>query len=225
MSAFTPIPPRSATEMFPSFGEVEGLKVIADLAEAGLIKAYARLSERIEPCGSRETVRDKRIPAEMWRRIIAEGKVPEVLSGTVRLDGSPEFGGGPKVSLIGIRFDPESLRRAADEHGANHVAAPSRANAAKPAKAKLPQPVEDTPVDSSNTPVTFPSPAPRCAAVPSDAALLKLDQAVVMLNVGRTKLHALINSGDLERVKIGKGSRITRESIERFLSRGGTSAG
>ncbi len=222
MSAFKPIPPCSATEMF-ELNPAEGLRIIADLAEAGLVKAYARMIERVQPCGSRESVRDKRIAPEMWRRINSEGKTSDVLTGTVRLEGSPEFGGGPKITLIGIRFDPVSLRKAAEDHGADHVATVSSVSEAKPAKVNPPRQAEDTHLDSTSAPPAPRSSAPRYVPAPSNASLLKVEQAMGLLNMGRTKLYDLVKSEDLELVKIGAASRITRDSIERFLGRRGTS--
>ena len=190
MSAFQPIPPRNATDIFAAAGIQEGMAAIAALAEAGLVKAYARMMERVQPSGTRETVRDKRIPPELWRRIIAEGKVEDVLGGTVRLDGSPEFGGGPKITLIGIRFDPDTLARAATDHGPD-----------------TPKPWPSTPRNDSATSKAEEPPAAEAAAsatprrpgkpISENAKLLSVEEAMQVLKVGRTKLYEMINDGTL----------------------------
>lgn len=41
------------------------------------------------------------------------------------------------------------------------------------------------------------------------------------IGVGTTKGYELINSGELEIVKIGRATRITVESIKRFAAKGG----
>ena len=212
MSAFQPIPPRNATEIFAAAGIHEGMAVIAALAEAGLVKAYARMMERVQPSGVRETVRDKRIPPELWRRIIAEGKVDDVVSGTVRLDGSPEFGGGPKITLIGIRFDPDTLARAATDHGPD-----------------VPKPWPNgSCIDSVKTTVIEPpaaeaavstTPARPGKPISENAELLSVEEAMEVLKVGRTKLYEMINAGTLDARKNGRSTRITRESIDRFLGK------
>lgn len=219
MSAFTPIPPRSATEMF-ELEQAEGLKIISDLAEAGLVKAYARLIERVQPCGSRESVRDKRIAPAMWRRIISEGKVSEVLSGTVRLEGSSDFGGGPQVSLIGIRFDPASVRTAALEHGSASAQALQPSSPARTARQLVTEPV-DLPVLAPDHTAQSKPPREEPRSISSNAAQLKVEEAMAMLNIGRTKLYDLIAKEELELVKVGAGSRITRRSIDAFMVKGG----
>ena len=211
MSAFQPIPPRNATEIFAAAGIHEGMAVIAALAEAGLVKAYARMMERVQPSGVRETVRDKRIPPELWRRIVAEGKVDDVVSGTVRLDGSPEFGGGPKITLIGIRFDPDTLARAATDHGPD---------APKPwPSAPCLDSVTTTGIEPPAAEAVSTTPARPGKPISENAELLSVEEAMEVLKVGRTKLYEMINAGTLNTIKNGKSTRITRESIGRFLGK------
>jgi excisionase family DNA binding protein len=50
------------------------------------------------------------------------------------------------------------------------------------------------------------------------SALLTVSEAVVELNVGRTKVYDLILSGQLESIKIGSLRRIPRASIDRFVN-------
>lgn len=83
------------------------------------MKGYARLIESVDADGSRIEVRDSRIPRELWRRIVDEGRASDVWSiGTVRLAGSGLIGGTPAVTVIGIRFDDTTLSQIVGEHGA-----------------------------------------------------------------------------------------------------------
>jgi hypothetical protein len=49
-------------------------------------------------------------------------------------------------------------------------------------------------------------------------SLVELRPAGAELHVGMTKLHELINSGQLTRVRIGRRSFVTRESLDSFLA-------
>lgn len=53
--------------------------------------------------------------------------------------------------------------------------------------------------------------------VPMRARLVELEGARAELHLGRTKLHELINNGQLVRVKLGARSFITRESLDSFV--------
>ena len=211
MTAFKPIPPRTATDVFAAAGIPDGMSLIAALAEAGVVKAYARMMERVLPSGIRETFRDNRIPPDLWRRIISERKVDDVAEGTVRLDGSTDFGGGAKITLIGIRFDPDTLARAAADHGPD-----------------IPKPWPSALCNGSATTTVIapPSAAATAATTPSrpgkpiseNAKLLTVEEAMQVLKVGRTKLYEMINARTLDAIKNGKSTRITRDSIDRFLT-------
>jgi excisionase family DNA binding protein len=48
--------------------------------------------------------------------------------------------------------------------------------------------------------------------------LLKTEEAGERLNVGRTTIYALISSGDLASVKIGRSRRIIASSLESYVS-------
>ena len=96
MVAHVPIPPRRAAGLVDHAQVGPPADVLADFAAAGLVKAYARLQETVHCDGRREEVRDKRISRETWRRVIAEGRVEDIATGTVRLGGSAEFGGGSR---------------------------------------------------------------------------------------------------------------------------------
>jgi excisionase family DNA binding protein len=47
--------------------------------------------------------------------------------------------------------------------------------------------------------------------------LLELGDVCAELHLGRTKLHELINAGQLTRVRIGTRAYITRESLDAFI--------
>lgn len=210
MSAFKPIPPRSAIDVFEAAGIHDGASVVAALAEAGVVKAYARMTERVSPSGVRQSVRDKRIAPELWRRIIAEGKTDDVLGGTVRLDGSAEFGGGAKIALIGIRFDPDTVGQAAADHGPDAPKASVRRTVAH---------VSPTVADATvamNEPVVR---QPRRIAIADGAELVSIEDAITILDVGRTKLYELIKAETLAVKKIGRATRVYRDSIDKFLGK------
>ena len=49
--------------------------------------------------------------------------------------------------------------------------------------------------------------------------LHSVEEAASILSVGRTSLYALIDSGDLERVKIGRRSLVPADSIAAYVER------
>jgi len=209
MTAFKLIPPRSATDLLASAGLEDGMTILANLCEAGVVKAYAQSMERVQPTGAREAWRDKRIPADVWRRIIAEGKIADVASGTVRLDGSPEFGGGPRYTLIGIRFDPASVGKAASDHG-HDVPLPAIPMAQGPARArKVEKPVSDVQPPAQTQPLSPPS----RALVPADAETVTVEQAMRMTGLGKTTIYAMFKDGRLEQRKAGRRTLVTVASV------------
>jgi len=52
---------------------------------------------------------------------------------------------------------------------------------------------------------------------PMRARLIELEDARAELHIGRTKLHELMNDGQLKRVRIGTRAYITRESLDAFI--------
>lgn len=54
---------------------------------------------------------------------------------------------------------------------------------------------------------------------PVDAALLTVTDAASTLRVGRTTIYTLISRGDLDALKIGSATRITRASVARLIQR------
>lgn len=49
--------------------------------------------------------------------------------------------------------------------------------------------------------------------------LLTPEQAAEELNIGRTGLYALMASGDIESVKIGRSRRIPRAALDAYVNR------
>ncbi|WP_201790776.1 helix-turn-helix domain-containing protein [Mycobacterium avium] len=47
--------------------------------------------------------------------------------------------------------------------------------------------------------------------------LYRPEQAMTLIGVGRTRLYAMLKSGEIRSVKIGKSRRIPRSAIEEFL--------
>lgn len=204
MKAFNPISPTQAAALVEAAGISEPMAFLTNNAVAGLVKGYARWMERLQPNGAREEIRDKRIAPELWRRIIAEGRVADVFGGTVRLDGSTEFGGGPKYTIVGIRFDDAALMQLVAEHG-NAPRPPADLRRDRP-----PPPSSEVVPEPASAKRTAPDPA----AIPSGAILCTIKQAGEALGFGRTKVNELMNAGRLERKEIDGGVRITVSSVK-----------
>jgi excisionase family DNA binding protein len=49
-------------------------------------------------------------------------------------------------------------------------------------------------------------------------SLLTVNEALVALSIGRTQFYALLKTGDLSAVKLGKCTRVKRDEIDRFIS-------
>ena len=54
---------------------------------------------------------------------------------------------------------------------------------------------------------------------PIEPLCVRVNDAALMIGVGRTKLYELISRGELETVKIGKATRITTVSLRRLVER------
>ena len=214
MTAFNPISAGTAASLIESTGISDGMLLIANLAEAGLVKAYASYMEKVQPSGVREVVRNKRIEPQMWRRIIQEGKVADLSSGAVRLEGSSEFGGGPKTTLIGVRFSPDCVAQAAREHALQTA----------PVVKMLTPPLLDPGNAASklNVEASAPIEQARPIRLSECTDLLSIDETAAVLHCGRSKVYALIEAGELDKMKLGKSSRVTRVSVERYLERSGS---
>lgn len=213
MSAHQPILPSKAIERVEAAGLPEARKLLADFAAADLIKTYA-LARVITPAGQDpKTVRDAAIPAEVWRRINAEGKVAEAFEGgTVRLAGSDLIGGEPEVQITGISFSDNSLSKVLARYGSQEpvvAATPAKAGA-MPALNALPGVEEPT---DPKTDADIKAPAP---ILPGDV-VASVAQAMRATGLGRTKINELMNDGTLVRKKLGRRTLISVESIERLL--------
>lgn len=213
MTAFRPISPPEATKLIEAAQVgVDAEQLIADLAEAGLVRGYARLVKR--EGSAQPAVRDARIPPDLWGRIIREGRVREVYAtGTVRLhDGAGE------TSVIGIRFDEQSIRSAASAHG-QAPAEPSpypvpterKAHASLPTGAVEPHTLKVIAASDS-----LPRRKPM-VEIPDGAMSLTVLEAAAALRIGKTTVYRLANEGLLEMRKIGGRSVVTVASIKERL--------
>jgi excisionase family DNA binding protein len=62
--------------------------------------------------------------------------------------------------------------------------------------------------------------------VPVDGALVAtIDQAAVMLQLGRVSIYKLLRAGELESRMFGRARRITRASIDRLVNVGSSKKG
>ena len=57
------------------------------------------------------------------------------------------------------------------------------------------------------------------APPPVEPICVKVNDAARMIGVGRTKLYELIESGEIEVVKLGKSTRITTASLHKMVMR------
>lgn len=57
------------------------------------------------------------------------------------------------------------------------------------------------------------------AAVAAEALLLTPEEAADVLPVGRTTVYALMKTGDLRSIHIGRSCRVSRGELVRFVSR------
>tara|TARA_R110000751_G_scaffold2018_8_gene8929 strand:+ start:279114 stop:279794 length:681 start_codon:yes stop_codon:yes gene_type:complete len=213
MSAHQPILPSKAIERVEAAGLSEAGKLLADFAAAGLVKTYA-LAKVTTPAGQApETVRDAAIPANVWQRINAEGKVTEALEGgTVRLTGSDLFGGEPEVQITGISFSDKSLSKVLARYCSQQqvvAASPAEVDAMPAPNALLA--VEE--LADPKTDADMKEPAP----ILSGDVVASVAQAMRATGLGRTKINELMNEGTLVRKKLGRRTLITVESIERLV--------
>lgn len=54
---------------------------------------------------------------------------------------------------------------------------------------------------------------------PIEPICVRVNDAALMIGVGRTKLYELISGGELETIKIGNATRITTASLHRLVER------
>lgn len=164
MTAFVPISSAGARQILKGISEIDEGQFLSAFVEAGPVRAYAAVIETLSAEGGRTEVRDGRIPPMLWRRIVAEGKLQQVLaSGSVRLDGDGLVGGRPAVMITGVRFNEANVRHVANQHGptpppaafAIHKAtAKPSAKAAKPRATPSPNVADAPPLIVEPDPVT-----------------------------------------------------------------------
>jgi excisionase family DNA binding protein len=232
--AHVPIHPRRAAEILEQAQIGDPYVVIANACEGGVIKGYAASTRTIYTDGRSELVRDRRIPSSDWRRIIAEGKVADIATATVRLEGSTAFDGGPKVTMIEIGFGERGLRDYVDRHGRQQPDQPGGGSQSSP-----PDPLPASPVSpvSSSRAIVQPaiSASEQVAGLPlfdapanapknrqpmpvsPDALMLTIKQACAVTNLSRTTIYQLAKDGGLTIIKVRGRSMISREDIERLM--------
>jgi len=63
-------------------------------------------------------------------------------------------------------------------------------------------------------------PLEKAASTRADAPIcVRVDQAMRLLDIGKTKLYELLASGDLEAIHIGRRTLVLRASIDHFVER------
>jgi excisionase family DNA binding protein len=55
--------------------------------------------------------------------------------------------------------------------------------------------------------------------VPSQTVCVRIDRAMRMLDIGKTKLYELIADGELETIRIGRRTLIMQQSIDDLIER------
>lgn len=231
MVAFNPISPAAARRLVDGVGTDDTSTILADFVEAGLIKAYARVVETLSVGGGRAEVRDARVPRDLWRRIVAEGRGADVwAAGTVRLDGDGMVGGKPAVIITGIRFDERSVRDAANKHAAHIVEAvvtvPARrlkaSDAAVSASAASSAEID---AEAPDAPPLFQEPVSAPVAVASkvkrglaaDELCVSVQEAMEIIGVGRTTIYRLRDDDKLVMTKVGGRVVVDADSIRKLL--------
>lgn len=213
MSAHQPILPSKAIERVEAAGLSEASKLLADFAAAGLIKTYALARVTTQAGQTPETVRDAVVPAGVWQRINAEGKVAGAFEGgTVRLAGSDLIGGEPEVQITGISFSESSLTKVLARYSSKQqVVAATQPNAVA-APVPEAQPTREQSADL-NAEADTKAPPP---ILPGDL-VASVAQAMQVTGLGRTKINELMNDGTLARKKLGRRTLISLEGIERLV--------
>ena len=212
MRAHKPILPAKAVEHVEGSGLLEAGKILADFAAAGLIKSYALAHTTMRLGQPSETIRDAAIPAQIWQRIVEEGKVAAALnSGTVRLIGSGLIGGTPEVQLTGISFSESSLSKVLSRYCA---AAGSSTPISNPVLSKNLPP---NPADEPSIDATAAHKSKLFSPILPGDLVASVAQAMHVTGLGRTKINELMKDGTLVRKKIGRRTLITIESINRLI--------
>jgi excisionase family DNA binding protein len=228
--AFVPISPAAARQLLDGIGEVDSGVLLGDFVEHGLIKAYARVVETLSTGGGRQEVRDARIPTTIWKRIVAEDKLPDVwATSSVRLEGDGLVGGRPALNVIGIRFEERAIKDAAIKHAADPVPASSRSPKVKATRQKAPV-AADEPVEVASAPVAGTDAPPLIIRAPSDAVevdrglaadvlSVSVPRAMAIIDVSRTTIYKLLDEGKLNMTKVGGRTLVDADSIRGVLGK------
>ncbi|WP_394648244.1 helix-turn-helix domain-containing protein [uncultured Sphingomonas sp.] len=223
MTAFRPISPAAAVQILDAASVgAEHQRLLADLAMAGVIKAYARLIESDVRGGARAEVRDSRIDRSIWRRIVGEDRTADIFAtGSVHLGGQ---GFGERISVIGIRFDASSVTAAASDHGLVPPPPTATSRASKPKS--MPQqtvlPLDDAAEEALRevreaSPQDASRPKSRGALDPNAVALSK-DEATHVVGVSLGTVNNLIRRGDLSAKKVGRRVLVQADSVRSFMA-------
>lgn len=203
MTAFQPLSASAAIGLVEAAGIQDARQMIADFAAAGLLKTYALAIETVEEGGQRRTVRGSAIPAELWHRIVDQGRLDDAWrGGMVRLTA-----GQPQVAITGISFSEKHVEKLVEQRRPAVTSASPPPFAAAPARAPK----------SSQSPVERKRQPPITNGMSSAAELVTVDQAMAVLALGRTKINELMADGRLRRVKVGRRTLITVASIETLM--------
>ncbi len=224
MAAFTPISPAATRQILKGISQVDEGLFLSAFVEAGRVRAYADVIETLTYKGGQTEVHDSRIPPILWRRIVAEGKLGEVLaSSSTRLDGDGLLGGRPAVKITGVRFNADNVRRVASQHAASapvtQPVAPVKKKAGKPAAVDdAPKPVTDAPPLIE---IVTPNPPPQQTVtrmgLPADVVCVSVPEACSILGISRSKLYKLFDDGSLEKVKVGGRTQVKTDGIRKLL--------
>lgn len=188
--------------------------IIADLASTGQIQAIA---EHIDDHRYIDHTPDRNetISEELWRRIGYQGKVKDVWDrGTVRLEGDAKSHLS-YVEIIGIKFEEAQVRFVLDRFGLKLAARKAGGASIIEPDAVL------APLDRA-VPALTDDTASKARKVPplDDRLAVTIDDAALMLSLGRTTIYAKISDGSLIAKKVGRRTLITTESIRSILSPG-----
>lgn len=203
MTAFQPLSASAAIGLVEAAGIQDARQMIADFAAAGLLKTYALAIETVEEGGRRSAIRGSAIPAELWHRIVDEGRLDDAWrGGMVRL-----MTGQPQVAITGISFSEKHVERLIEQHRPAMATASPALVAEATVRDQAPlQPLAEK---------TRREPVPE--SIPATAELVTVDQAMAALALGRTKVNELMNAGQLQRIKLGRRTLITVTSLRSII--------
>lgn len=205
MTGFQPIP---AQRLIATIEEratgVDVRRLIADFAEAGLIKSYARLMTK-DRAPSPDEIRDARIDREIWQRINRADAAGAIwATGSVRLSGAD---GGPELSIIGVRFEEAAVNSALERHGIVPVS-PGRAGSAAPSRSirrrTAPASERSEPAAVANDAAPEPVVVPKQVPSLDEVQYVTVDEAAYHCRRRHTWVYDRIKDGSLDARKLGR---------------------